>query len=114
MASSASTSPPPEDPAAASQFVTVVDGRCRATLRGGASNPVAALHARTWAVGQAPTEAQVREAYGAAGFSAVQLDRAYRRKARWHALPEVAVVRFSKAIGTALQQSELLLDVSSL
>jgi hypothetical protein len=101
--------PPPQP-----QFVTVVDGRSHATLRGGADNPIAVLHARTWAVGVSPTEAEVRAAYEPLGFSKVQLDRAYRRKARWHALPEVAVVRFSKPIGAALQQSELMLNVASL
>jgi hypothetical protein len=108
---SANSSPPPGD-ALDSQFVTVVDGRSHATLRG-AGNPIAELHARTWAVGTSPTEAEVRAAYVAAGFSKIQLDRAYRRKERWHSLPEVAVVRFSKPIGTALQQSELLLNVAA-
>lgn len=114
MSSANGSSPPPGNDALESQFVTVIDGRSHAIPRGGPANPIIALHNRTWAACVPPTEAEVREAYGAAGFSTVQLDRAFRRKARWHALPEVAVVRFSKAIGTALQQSELLLNVASL
>ena len=94
-------------------FVTFSDaGVACATLRGGADNPIAALHARTWAVGKAPAEAEVREAYLAAGFPAAQLDRAFRRKARWHQLPEVAAVRFRRPVGVVLQQTELLLALT--
>lgn len=73
-------------------------GRTRATLRGHA-NPVAALHARTWALGKAPTDDEIRSAYLAAGFPAAQLERAMRRKAKWRELPEVVLVRFPKHVG---------------
>jgi hypothetical protein len=57
------------------------------------------LHARTWARCRTPTDAEVREAYLAAGFQAERLERALARKERWRSLPEVAIVRFDRRIG---------------
>ncbi len=99
--------PAPEPPA----FVEFRGGRAYATLRG-EGNPIARLHARSWAVGRAPSEAEIREAYTAAGFPAEQLDSAFRRKARWETLPEVAAVRFRRPVGSVLQQTELLLSLT--
>ncbi len=67
--------------------------------RMGREGPLHELHARTWARGTSPTDDELREVYAAIGFPAAQLERALARKARWHELPEVAVVRFSRPIG---------------
>jgi hypothetical protein len=64
-----------------------------------ADGPLRDLHARTWALGVAPADDELREAYLAVGFPAAQLDRALARKAKWRTLPEVAVVRFARPIG---------------
>lgn len=91
-------------------FVTTVDGRSHATLKG-PGNPIAALHARTWAVNKPPTDDEIRDAYTAAGFSRAQLERAFKRKEHWKTLPEVAAVRFPRPVGSILQQTELMLAV---
>lgn len=83
-------------------------GKGSATLAGH-GNPIARLHARTWAVNKAPTEEEIREAYHAAGFPPDQLEKAFRRKARWATLPEVVAVRFPKPVGAVLRQTELLM-----
>ena len=86
-------------------------GKAHATLHGGDANPVLALHRRTWACGVPPSHEAIMEAYLAAGFPRDQLDHAFRRKSKWEVLPEVATVRFPKAIGAILKQTELMLAV---
>jgi hypothetical protein len=88
-------------------------GTAHATLAGtAATNPIRKLHERTWARCVAPTEAELRDAYLAAGFPQAQLDRCLRRKARWAARPDYVTVRFSRPVGSVLQQSEatIMLD----
>ena len=102
-------------PATAAELVMVhVDesGRARLVNYSDPRHPVATLHARTWAQGVSPSDDDIREAYAAAGFPAAQLERSFRRKERWRRLPEVACVRFPKAIGAILRQSELLLPLT--
>lgn len=85
-------------------------GRASATLTG-EGNPIAELHARTWGRCIVPAEDDVRRAYLAAGFPADQLERLFRRRAKWRELPEVAAVRFPKPVGSILKQTELMLGV---
>jgi hypothetical protein len=69
------------------------------------------LHAKTWALNKAPTEEQIREAYIAAGFSVAQLERAFKRKANWGALPDIVSVRFPKPVSSVLRQTEVLIPL---